>query len=82
QLKVISNNRPYIFGEIHYFVKYEKAITLRDVLFRRTQIQLSFEQGLDCIESIAHYMGNLLGWSSEEVEKEIVDYKKALVWNK
>ena len=79
-MKVITNHRPYIFGEINYFVKYEKAITLRDVLFRRTQIQLSFEQGLDCIEAIAHHMGNLLGWSSEEIEKEISDYKKALVW--
>ena len=83
QLKeVISNQRPYIFGEIYYFVKYEKALTLQDVLLRRTQIQLSFEQGLDCIEAIAQFMGSLLGWASEDVEREIVDYKQALVWNR
>ena len=80
-MKLVSNNRPYIFGEINYFIKHEKAITLRDVLFRRTQIQLSFEQGLDCIEAIAKHMGKIMGWSQEEIENEISKYKKALVWN-
>ncbi|MHA1993330.1 MAG: glycerol-3-phosphate dehydrogenase/oxidase [Candidatus Hodarchaeales archaeon] len=80
-MKLVSNNRSYIFGEINYFIKHEKAITLRDVLFRRTQIQLSFEQGLDCIEAIAEHMGKIMGWSQEEIENEISKYKKALVWN-
>jgi glycerol-3-phosphate dehydrogenase len=77
---VISKYRPYIFGEIDYYVKYEKAVTLRDVLLRRSQIQLSIEQGLDCIEPIAQHMANLLGWSSEKTREEIQEYKDTLVW--
>ena len=78
---VISKHRPYIFGEIDYYIKYEKAVTLRDVLLRRSQIQLSIEQGLDCVEPIAQHMASLLGWSPEKTKTEIHEYKKALVWN-
>ncbi len=81
-MELISKLRPYIFGEIKYSVKFEKAVTLQDILFRRTQIQLSFEQGLDSVDAIAQYMGKLLGWSPAELAKEIDDYKKALVWVK
>ncbi|MHA1542719.1 MAG: glycerol-3-phosphate dehydrogenase [Candidatus Hodarchaeales archaeon] len=78
--KVISEQRPYILGEINYFIKHEKAVTLRDVLLRRSQIQLSFEQGLDCINEIANHMGNILEWTPEKIETEIQDYKNSLVW--
>lgn len=76
----ISDNRPYIFAELDYFIKYEKAVSLRDVMLRRTQIQLSEEQGLDCIETISEHMGQLLNWSSQKIRKEIEDYKNNLVW--
>ncbi len=78
--QAISDQRPYIFGEINYFIKYEKAITLRDVLLRRSQIQLSDEQGLDCINEIAGHMGKILDWSNEKIESEVQDYKNSLVW--
>ncbi|MHA2113588.1 MAG: glycerol-3-phosphate dehydrogenase C-terminal domain-containing protein, partial [Candidatus Hodarchaeales archaeon] len=78
--KVISEQRPYILGEINYFIKHEKAVTLRDVLLRRSQIQLSFEQGLDCINEIANHMGKILEWTPEKIETEIQDYKNSLVW--
>ncbi len=79
-MKRISKHRPYIFGEIKYFIKHEKAINLKDILFRRTLIQLSFEQGLDCIEPIAQVMGELLDWSPGKIKLQINDYKDALVW--
>ena len=78
--QVISDQRPYIFGEINYFIKYEKAVTLRDILLRRSQIQLSFEQGLDCIDEIARHMGKILDWSSEKIDSEVREYKNSLVW--
>jgi glycerol-3-phosphate dehydrogenase len=77
---VISDQRPYIFGEINYFIKYEKAVTLRDILLRRTQIQLSEKQGLDCINDIAKHMGKILDWSPDKIESEIRDYENSLVW--
>jgi glycerol-3-phosphate dehydrogenase len=77
---LISDSRSYIFAEIDYFIKYEKAITLRDVMLRRTQIQLSLNQGLDCIDTIAEYMGTILGWSDLKKNEEVEKYKKSLVW--
>ncbi len=76
----ISDSRPYIFAEINYHIKHEKAINLNDVMLRRTQIQLSDEQGLDCVQIIADHMGHLLNWSREKIRNEIEDYKNKLVW--
>jgi glycerol-3-phosphate dehydrogenase len=76
----ISNNRPNILAEIDYAIKYEKAITLKDIMLRRTQIQLSEHQGLDCVEIVARRMASVLDWSAKEENEEIENYKKALVW--
>lgn len=76
----ISENRPNILAEITYQIKHEKAVTLNDIMFRRTQLQLSEKQGLDCIERVASHMANILGWSSDKKEDEIVKYKESLVW--
>lgn len=76
----ISENRPYIFAEIDHQVKHEKAVILNDIMFRRTQLQLSDEQGLDCVESVANRLAEILGWSSEKKDDEIAKYKESLVW--
>ncbi|MFX1284366.1 MAG: glycerol-3-phosphate dehydrogenase/oxidase [Promethearchaeota archaeon] len=76
----ISKNRPYILAEVDYYIKHEKAVTLNDIMFRRTQLQLSEEQGLDCVESIANRMAEILEWSSEKKNEEITKYKESLVW--
>lgn len=76
----ISSDRPYILAEIDFFVKKQHALTLNDVMFRRTQIQLSENQGLDCVDVVAKRMKELLSWSDQKVITEIEAYKKALVW--
>ncbi|UCE12432.1 MAG: glycerol-3-phosphate dehydrogenase/oxidase [Candidatus Heimdallarchaeota archaeon] len=76
----ISKTRPYILAEITYQIKNEKAVTLNDVMFRRTQLQLSEKQGLDCMERVADQMATILGWSSVKKEDEITKYKESLVW--
>lgn len=76
----ISDNRPNILAEIDYIIKHEKAITLSDVMLRRTQIQLSENQGLDCVEKVARRMAYVLGWSAEKEKQEIDNYKNSLVW--
>ncbi|MHA1969217.1 MAG: glycerol-3-phosphate dehydrogenase/oxidase [Candidatus Hodarchaeales archaeon] len=77
----ITDNRPNILAEINYSIKYEKALTLSDFMLRRTQIQLSEDQGLDCAEIIANHMGKILKWSYERIRNEIDLYKTSLVWN-
>lgn len=76
----ISENRPYILAEIDNYIKYEKAVTLNDIMFRRTQLQLTEEQGLDCVERVANHMAEILGWSSDKIKEEIAKYKESLVW--
>jgi glycerol-3-phosphate dehydrogenase len=76
----ISANRPYILAEIDYQVKHEKVVSLNDIMLRRTQLQLSDEQGMDCVERIADHLSKLLGWSSERRTAEISQYKDSLVW--
>ncbi|MFX1504895.1 MAG: glycerol-3-phosphate dehydrogenase/oxidase [Promethearchaeota archaeon] len=76
----ISENRPYILAEIDHQVKNEKAVTLNDIMFRRTQLQLSNEQGMDCVENIANRLAEILGWSSERKLAEISQCKNSLVW--
>jgi glycerol-3-phosphate dehydrogenase len=76
----ISQNRANILAEIDYAIKHEKAITLRDIMLRRTQIQLSEHQGLDCVETVARRMGSVLGWSAAKEKEEIEKYNQALVW--
>ncbi len=50
-------------------------------MLRRTQIQLSINQGLDCVDAIVDYMGNILGWSDVKKEEEVKTYRESLVWN-
>ncbi|MFX1516095.1 MAG: glycerol-3-phosphate dehydrogenase/oxidase [Promethearchaeota archaeon] len=76
----ISENRPYILAEIDHQVKNEKAVTLNDIMFRRTQLQLSDEQGMDCVVVVANRLAEILGWSSERRDNEISKYKDSLVW--
>ena len=77
----IIDTRPYILAEINYSIKYEKTLNLSDFMLRRTQLQLSEHQGLDCVEIIANHMGKILKWSSDRIRKEINLYKTNLVWN-
>ncbi|MFX0015138.1 MAG: glycerol-3-phosphate dehydrogenase/oxidase [Promethearchaeota archaeon] len=76
----ISEDRPYVLAEINYYLKYEKAVSLNDVMLRRTQLQLSSKQGLDCVERVAKHMAKILGWSSDKIYKEVAAYKNVLVW--
>ncbi|MHA2244032.1 MAG: glycerol-3-phosphate dehydrogenase/oxidase [Candidatus Hodarchaeales archaeon] len=76
----ISENRPYILAEIDNYIKYEKAVTLNDIMFRRTQLQLSEGQGLDCVERVTNHMAEILGWSSDKINEEIAKYKESLAW--
>ncbi|MFW9778926.1 MAG: FAD-dependent oxidoreductase [Candidatus Heimdallarchaeota archaeon] len=77
----ISSDRPYILAEVDNAVRNEQAVTLNDFMLRRTQLQLSNHQGLDCIEPIVDRMAYLLGWAADKKEREIASYKESLVWS-
>lgn len=76
----IAENRPYILAEIIYIVENEMCHTLSDFLLRRTQLQLIDNQALDCVETVAVEMGELLMWDKKRQKEEIENYKKDIMW--
>ena len=62
---------PEIAAQLHHAVNAELAVSLQDVLLRRTGIGTSRCQGRDCAESIGRRMAALLGWSPRRLAAEL-----------
>jgi glycerol-3-phosphate dehydrogenase len=66
-------------ADIVHAVREEWAMTLADVLLRRTAIGLAACQGLDRLEEIADLVGGLLGWDPARRAAEVVAYRDEIV---
>jgi glycerol-3-phosphate dehydrogenase len=64
-------SNPEIVAQLHHAVREELAVSLQDVLLRRTGIGQSRCQGLDCAEPIAARMAELGGWSRRRLDAEL-----------
>jgi len=64
-----------ILAELYYAVHEEMAVSLQDVMLRRTGIGTSRCQGQDCAESIARRMGQLLDWTPRRLAAELDAYQ-------
>ena len=70
-------DRPEVLGVVDWAVENEFAVTLSDVMIRRTQIFFKDRnQGLDAAEKMAARMAVLLGWDPQQTEKEVADYRQ------
>ncbi len=67
-------SNPDLGAELYAAVHDEMAVSLQDVLLRRTGIGTSRCQGLDCAEHIGHRMAELLGWSARRLDAELEAY--------
>ncbi len=68
---------PYIRAEIKYAVEAEGAMSLVDIIDRRTRIGFeSDDHGLSIIDSIATIAAKSLGWSAARKKKEIEAFKE------
>lgn len=66
---------PFIAAEVIYGCREEMALTLEDVLQRRTHIALEDRlRGLGVAATVARLMAAELGWDSEEEERQIASY--------
>jgi glycerol-3-phosphate dehydrogenase len=74
----LCKNAPEIAAQLHWAVEGELAVSLQDVLFRRTGIGTGPCLGLDCAPAIAQRMGALLGWSPRRIEAELEAYEGAV----
>lgn len=65
---------PDIVAQVHHAVQEEMAVSLQDVMLRRTGLGTSVCLGLDCAEPVARRMGTLLGWTPRRVTAELEAY--------
>ena len=65
----------YVRAEAAYAVSHEGARHLDDVLTRRTHISIeTFHRGVDTAPMAARIMAPLLGWSEDQVTREVQHY--------
>jgi glycerol-3-phosphate dehydrogenase len=66
-------------AQVDFGVREELAVSVSDIMVRRTQIFFrDYDQGLGAVERVAMRMAHLIGWSDDEKEKSINDYKAAV----
>jgi glycerol-3-phosphate dehydrogenase len=67
----------YLRAEIVYAASHEGARHLDDLLARRTRISIeTFDRGLGSFEEAAKLVAPVLGWSQEQIEREVEHYRK------
>jgi glycerol-3-phosphate dehydrogenase len=82
-LTPIVEGLPYVWAEIPFAVCEEMALTLSDVLVRRTQIfYRDQEQGLSVAEEVAARMARYLGWDAAEQAQQVQTYRDLVAANR
>ncbi len=75
----IEVDLPYVWAEIPYAVEHDLARTVTDVLARRVPLLLvGADQGLDVAERVAARMAPLLGWTPEQGQQSVEDYRRVV----
>jgi len=66
---------PYLMAEALHAVQHEMALTLSDVLTRRTHVIYETQTGgQDRARAVAEVMAPRLGWDAAEIERQVADY--------
>ncbi|MBE9507923.1 MAG: hypothetical protein IMY86_07710, partial [Chloroflexi bacterium] len=73
--KRIVPGLPYLMAEPLYGVQHEMALTLCDVLIRRTHvIYEARDGGLEQARAVAELMAPRLGWDEAEIKRQVDAY--------
>ena len=71
----IVRGLPYLMAEVLYAVQHEMALTLCDVLIRRTHvIYETWDGGADQARAVAELMALRLGWDEVEIRRQVAAY--------
>jgi glycerol-3-phosphate dehydrogenase len=77
--KRVEEGLPHVWAEIRYAVEYEQALTLSDVMRRRTMIFLkSQDQGSKIAPDIAEFIRKLLGETEKWRNEQVAEYLKTI----
>ncbi len=64
-------------GELHWAIEEEGAMSLEDVIYRRTRLAYYYPKEAEiCLEAVAIRLGEILGWSAAAVNREIADVRE------
>ena len=74
----ICKSAPDIVAQIDWSVETELAVSIQDVLLRRTGVGTGPCLGLDCAPGVAQRMGALLGWSPRRLDAELDAYQAVI----
>jgi glycerol-3-phosphate dehydrogenase len=70
---------PHLWCEIDWAVEQEMALTLEDVLVRRTGVfYRAMDQGLSIAEKVARRIARVLRWSEDEIARQLDAYRAAV----
>jgi glycerol-3-phosphate dehydrogenase len=79
QLKPLCKHLPDIMAEVVYAVEKEMALSLNDVLFRRTGLCTLGNPGGDVIEAVANCMAKALKWNKArrlaEIDRSLAQFE-------
>ncbi|MFC0625869.1 glycerol-3-phosphate dehydrogenase/oxidase [Kribbella deserti] len=71
----LPGTQDYLKAEVVYGATHEGARHLDDVLARRTRISIeAWDRGVEAAEAAARLMAPVLGWSDDEINREISFY--------
>ena len=71
----VAPGLPYLMAEVLYGVQHEMALTLCDVLIRRTHVIYETRGGgLEQARAVAELMASRLGWDDDEIERQVKAY--------
>jgi glycerol-3-phosphate dehydrogenase len=74
--KPIEGADDYLRAEIAYAASHEGARHVEDVLTRRTRISIeTFDRGVTALRPSAEIMAGVLGWTGEQIEREVEHYR-------
>ena len=74
-LAPITEAPVYLKVEAFYAAAAEGALHLEDILARRMRISIEYpHRGVDCAREVAEVVAPVLGWSAEDVDREVNTY--------
>jgi glycerol-3-phosphate dehydrogenase len=74
-LSPIKDAPGYLKVEALYAVTAEGALHLEDILARRMRISIEYShRGVDCAREVAEVVAPVLGWSAQDVDREVANY--------
>jgi len=66
---------PWIYAQAAYAVHEELVLTLNDLVWRRTKWAHYRDLPPEVLETLAKILGQLLSWSEDERQKQLLDYQ-------